>query len=457
MAKPTRKIGDWLGFRQIPDFTKARWLGGLISVTGSLILITFVALVFWEFFLALTGLAGFADAESQSAAIRNIGLVVAAMIGVPFVIWRTAVAQKQVDTAQESLFNDKINAASEDLHAMRQIWKDGENIWEDDIVRRNAAIDRLEGLTNERPDIAPRISRLLCVYVRELSKVFPAEEAPEGATRETLRVWVHDLNIIRTDAEKAVQVLGRLKDVPGVDALEISINLQEANLQKHNLSDLNFEDANFHGAAMQGTKMFGANLRSAFFYEARMQGAALQRAELQKAQLQEAEMAGSFLTGANMQNASFQMADLHDASMILANVKYADFQFANLQQAKLFSSQMQCTDFSHSKLQGATLYEACLQGAYFHRTKLDKDTSLEGAQLRGVAINDVDLSCLEIQQHQIDSVFYDGSVTFPSERQRNDNWSKIKELWDFDKQLVDWQKSIGFDPDDPTTWDDPQP
>jgi hypothetical protein len=33
--------------------------------------------------------------------------------------------------------------------------------WEDDVVRRNAAIDRLEGLVRERPEEAERVARLL--------------------------------------------------------------------------------------------------------------------------------------------------------------------------------------------------------------------------------------------------------------------------------------------------------
>ena len=45
--------------------------------------------------------------ESGSTTVRNLGLVVAGLIALPLAIWRSLVAQRQADTAQQSLLNER--------------------------------------------------------------------------------------------------------------------------------------------------------------------------------------------------------------------------------------------------------------------------------------------------------------------------------------------------------------
>lgn len=173
---------DWLRLRRIPDFTRARWLGGLL---GSLLLLTAFGILIGglatlvQFLGTATGLLAVEDVSTRHEAIRNIGLVLAAVVGAPFVAWRSFVAAKQAGIAAESLFNDKINRAAEDLSARRQVTEratdpSGEvkvlTEWEDDRVKRAAGIERLEGLVEEQPDAAPRAARMLSIYARELSR-----------------------------------------------------------------------------------------------------------------------------------------------------------------------------------------------------------------------------------------------------------------------------------------------
>ena len=162
---------------------------------------------------------------------------------------------------------DKINAATEELAARKQVTRVVKNAaseevvlteWTDDLVRRAAAIDRLEGLAAEQPDEAMRIARLLCVYVKELSREHPAEEVPEDATPDELREWAHGLHVKRSDMERAVQSLSRINaqvreraegDPPVV------IELEHANLQAFQLMGLNLQGANLSEASMQGAKL----------------------------------------------------------------------------------------------------------------------------------------------------------------------------------------------------------
>ena len=183
------------------------------------------------------------------------------MIGAPFVIWRAVVAQKLADTQAESLFNDKINAAAADLAARRQVtravapggsYRLHQDFWEDDLVTRAAAIDRLEGLAHERPDAAPRIARQLSIYVRELSREYPAQDPPKDATPDTLRDWARGLTPARPDMEKAAQSLGRLQEIDSAPLAPGDIDLREANLQGFDLHTCALKRPCFKGARMEG-------------------------------------------------------------------------------------------------------------------------------------------------------------------------------------------------------------
>jgi hypothetical protein len=131
-----------------------------------------------------------ANPDTQAEDFRNLATAVAVLMGVLaasatifFSVIRVWMNERTASAAEEALFNDKINAAVSDLHAQRQItkWADEGTPtgWEDDVTRRNGAIDRLLGLAKEEPAAASRIARLLSVYVKELSREFKPEEAPK--------------------------------------------------------------------------------------------------------------------------------------------------------------------------------------------------------------------------------------------------------------------------------------
>ena len=109
-----RKLIDWLGFRAKWDFTKSALLGGLLGFMLKLILFgVFIgacaALV--QFLGHAMGLIPDPEGTQRHAAIRNIGLVLAAAFGAPFVAWRSLVAQRQAVTAEQGLITDRINKA----------------------------------------------------------------------------------------------------------------------------------------------------------------------------------------------------------------------------------------------------------------------------------------------------------------------------------------------------------
>lgn len=232
---------------------KPRWLWLLLSAMIAALFIPALAAAI----TLLTQIAFGDPAEGQQTSLGT-GALIAAILGAPFIIWRTLVAQRQANTQEESLFNEKINAAAADLAARRQVTRvvnegtDKECIlteWQDDLVTRAAAIDRLEGLANERPDATPRIARQLSIYLRELSIEFPPVKIPKDLARVARRTFVQQIVPARPDMERAAQTLGRLQDIEGSGLLSSDIDLRKTNLQAFDLRSLSFRGAKFSDAS----------------------------------------------------------------------------------------------------------------------------------------------------------------------------------------------------------------
>ncbi len=322
--------------------------------------------------------------------------VLAGVVALPVTLQRLKLSNEQTQTAKASLFNEKITEAAADLHARRQFSKPNdkekyETIWEDDVVRRNAAIDRLEGLVKEQPTEAERVCRLLCVYVRELSKEIKPENAPETDDPAELHRWARNLKIPRSDMENAVQVLGRLAKIDDVDASKFTIDLRHANLQAMSLDDANFEKALLSGADLQGANLKGADLQGADLRGADLQGANLIGADLQGADLEDAKLQGADLKGADLQGADLEDAKLQGADLKGADVQGVDLRGADLQGANLVGADLQGVDLEDAKLQGANLWDAKLKGANL------VDADLQGADLRGADLQGADLIGADLQ------------------------------------------------------------
>lgn len=441
--------------------------------------------------------------------LRLAGLttVLGAVIALPFTIVRLGLTTQQTKTARDSLFNEKINAATQGLYARRQVtkavapggsYKLHQDFWQDDIVQRCAAIDRLEGLAEENRDDVPRIARLLSVYVRELSKEVPAKTPPDQASPEELRNWATDLPKLRSDMEKAAQTLGRMNRLVEEPLQNGEIDLRGANLQRADLNGLHFQnalmsetqlqaaelggaqlqEANLVGAQLQGADLRGAlllkanlqnaglqsaNLRGALLPEANLWAAQLQGADLSGTQLLQADLRGAQLQEANLQNAILQRANLRDALLLKANLRVALLQGAalwqaQLQGAELWHAQLQGADLLQAQLQGADLQHAQLQGVDLERTRFDSSTKLARAILLGARVKRVDFTTVPQIMEHLDNIFGDASVKLPNgiDPDHKDwpaHWPMEKLNWNgFKTKWREWQNTLpeGWDKDIPT-------
>lgn len=421
-------LRSWLGFAETPKFLKSKPLGALIGV----LLVLLIASLFGLAVLAafkLLGTALFGVGPKGTASSFGLSGVIVAMIGAPLVVWRTTIAQKQTETAEEALFNDKINAAVSDLHAQRQVtkWKEeGQPTgWQDNVTRRNGAIDRLLGLASEEPKAAPRIARILSVYVKELSREYPAKAAPKTNDPKALRAWAQKLKVERSDIQNAVQVLGKLRTQSGQRLDKGEIDLSETNLQGFDLFELDFEDVSFRGAQLQGAVLFSANLQYTVLINANLQGTDLLATKLQGAYLNDAKLQGADLTS-------------------------TDFRRAKLQNAQFQGTEIFMADF-----RGANLKNAQFQGAIAKAPKFDVGTTVTHTCFSFAALWQVNCSENLITQEQLTAAFGDASVILPGGKGPDDpewpdHWSKEKLDWDELKtQWRKFQSDNGFDPNNP--------
>ncbi|GAA5072132.1 pentapeptide repeat-containing protein [Roseibacterium beibuensis] len=281
-------------------------------------------------------------ADASPNTTLGLGALLVALIGAPFLIWRTVVAQKTLDTAQrqtdlqdEALFNDKINAAATDLAARRQVTRivqqDGKDVvlteWEDDLVTRAAAIDRLEGLALEamdRGDFAPaqRIARMLSIYVQELSLDHPPHQTPSFSDSLEFQDWASKLRpLVRSDMERAAQALGRINPMnedTRTSFMPSNIDLRRCNLQFFDLSNLNFR-----GSQLDDANLLAANLSKSKINDSTLRGINLSHCNMSNMQVR----------GVVFERAAFDSTYLHQTSFFQCTFRHVRFQHNNFSTA----------------------------------------------------------------------------------------------------------------------------
>ena len=381
------------------------------------------------------------DGESGSTTIRNLGLVIAAIVALPLAIWRSIVAerqattaQRQSETAQRGLLNERYQKGAEML---------GSSV----LAVRLGGIYALDRLAREHPgDYHLQIMSLLCAFARNpppsgkedakvredvraiMTAVVERSEAQiEREEQENYRLDFSRANLKGAFPEGAVPAQANLKgavlananlegaflyranlkgaslgDANLEEAVLANVNLEgaylcRANLEGVNLVSANLEKSELEKANLKGASLFGANLKGAFLDGANLEGAFLGSAKLEEADLASANLKGVFLDGANLKKAKLREANLEGAHLSRANLEGAVPISANLEGADLDGANLNGAGLASTNLKKAKLREANLEGAHLFRA------NLEGAVLAGAKLKD----CRDLTQEQIDQAVTD--------------------------------------------------
>lgn len=346
-----------------------------------------------------------------------------AVVALPFTLIRIRQTQRQTDLQDEALFNDKINAAATDLAARRQVTRvlhkgtPEEYIateWEDDLVTRAAAIDRLEGLAleaMERGDYSPaqRIARMLSIYVQELSRQFPAKtplldlfierkmEAKEGTSIAPEEVsartgysieqlqsgvrpmWASLLKPSRKEVERAVKSLSKINPIDARvrDAFEpTNIDLSDSNLQGFDL-----ERANLRGVCISGAKLQGAILGWA-------------------------NLDGANATAADMRFCNLIGLDLTDAILVSTQLEGAQLTGAILTTTHLWNTNFRGASLWKTRFNDTNLATSILDGTLLRNTAFSGECHLDGASLRGAGAYELTSKTLSGLKMHWSVIFY---------------------------------------------------
>lgn len=313
---------DWLTFKRRLDFSKARWLGPLVVVIAALLVALSVATAF-----TLLGKALFADLLRIPGSSLGVGGVTVALIGAPFVIWRSIVAQKQADIAEQGLITDRINKAVEGLGAEKVVSRIGRQVF----VRPSeghAAFQRMIGGTNQirrmqwlyggtvhqfgetidkegdwqvfsetKPNLEVRIGaiyalqrilqdsprdhnqilQILCAYIRENAGLNPVLFDPDVCDD-----WLKP----REDVNAAIKVIGRhtgrltnaLREGLQNSNRQPRLDLQNIDLIGADLRHLQFANVDFSGSSFSHSNL--ANVR---FKNATLEGCSFFKADTENA------------------------------------------------------------------------------------------------------------------------------------------------------------------------------
>ncbi len=469
-SQKAKDLLDWLGTRDAPDFTKARWLGAGVGVV--LLLLFAVALV--AAVAVLFHAIGQALGQETKGPNLGAGALIAALLGAPFLIWGTVLKHQTVRYQKEGHMTDRINTAVEQLGAEKTVKvraKDGEgNTVEEtqpNIEVRIGAILSLERIaqdstTHDKGRDHVRVMEILCAYVRENSNVTtptsypdkpknsvtakPWEEVPtaelSGDLGEKLldwlksnhRKWAVTLPSPRADVQIAVEVLARRND----EQREIEAAWPDAKLEK---AVWPFSKASDTQNAKPRLRVTGAAGNQG--YRLNLTGANLQKINLSELQnnldpSRGADLGGAILSGVRLEGASLGRVNLTGARLWGVHLEGADLSRATLNGVNL----------GMANLAGCNLPEASLRAAGLAGVVIDGSTNLCRASFEGACAWDLDMRNSTITQSQAASMFGDASVSLPPEFTPPEHWPKHKlphlagagtGEHDFNTELTKWR------------------
>ena len=309
---------------------------------------------------------------NYSEIFRNVGLFVAAFVGLGFGIWRawtaylqTQTAQKQAEIAEQGLFTERFSKATEQLGSNQLSVRFG-GIY---------ALWRLAEDSGEKD--AKSVFDILCAFVRkptpdpslsdETAKLEDANA--EESTQINLDFFKQEKTVCRPDIQTIIDLIGS-SSCPQRAALPhyYTFDLHGADLREAKMNALDFQKTNFSDTQLDGAKFSFAKLDRADFTDANIKdtwfrSASIKQADFRFANLQETRFDSSNLKGANFRFAStentvFREADLEGTTFLYATLKKADFSKSLLQGANFRKAQLTEVNFEQSDLGGADFTES---------------------------------------------------------------------------------------------------
>ena len=240
---------------------------------------------FWDWLRAEEISGDVVARESGSTTVRNIGFVVAGMFALPFAFWRSLVAQRQADTTQQSLLNERYQQGAEML---------GSKVFS----ARLGGIYALSRLATECPEqYQVQVLQLLCSFARNPPEDKDVEISwvPDELEFRGLRTDVQEVMTAISDCHKSrLTFEGGANFELDLKGAELSgLQLENADLSGADLAGSDLCNAQLHGADLSGVKCWDTNLSCANLRCANLSGAFLGRTDFRDTRLRSATLSGA--------------------------------------------------------------------------------------------------------------------------------------------------------------------
>jgi uncharacterized protein YjbI with pentapeptide repeats len=288
-------------------------------------------------------IAGWFFIENHEA-FRTLTLSLAALIGLPLLVWRgvsldrsSKAAEKQAENASKSHVADTYTKAIEQLGAV-------DSKGEPNLELRLGGLYALEKIAKANEDYHPQITEVLCAYVRMHCPREYEEHETDGSHIQEYDPRI-GFDLIRIDIQACLTVIGKRKlayDTTG------HLNLERIAIDQASLYEADLSDAKINKSNLNGVNLVGANLIKADLSRSNLNGSNLSKANLSMADLTAVNLIGSTLIEANLSR----------TQLINANLSKAGLCKANLTKANLIQVDFLATDLSRADLREADLIYA---------------------------------------------------------------------------------------------------
>lgn len=293
---------------------------------------------------------------SNSEVLRNLSLCIVALIGLPFLIWRSSAANKSANasltSAQATLDNSKASLVQSevaikhsevvleqaksskinDSHKLNlkytELLANAYNQLGSDVpIIRIGAIKILDRVSEDSPRDYYSIMDALLSHIRYYAYWPPETQIKDREIAASESIAKLDYPPELQDfIEKKPDYLSTRFDLPP----DIQTALSVIGQRKHQGKFIDFNDIDLHGAKLNDLDLSGAFFTFVNFTGARFIGTNLSKAKMIFPIFNGVIMANAILDEAQIESASFRRAVLQDASFLKTNLSGVHFDNADL-------------------------------------------------------------------------------------------------------------------------------
>ncbi len=291
--------------------------------------------------------------EKEAEVARNIALVILGVVGLPLALWRSIVAQQQINIAQTGQYSERYAKAASMLS-------------EDELSVREAGVFSLKELAVADPEghYFP-VQNLLCAFVRDRSRSYTVPkpnmslivsqdadlEPSNSDIIEALRAFSDLRSKVNKKREREIGWKPDLKGVwfVGLPRNSRSFDLSYADLDGAYFSRSKLELLNLYGSIIRNTVFSQCVLKGACFISAKVVKVDFTGVNLEYASFHSAELAHCIFDNAKLMKANFAATDMSFVKFIGSNLKHAD-----LKGAQVFAADFTRANFKYADLKGAS-------------------------------------------------------------------------------------------------------